>query len=190
MRKLFLILIILIIGYFAYQKFFNIIPSSDDVIVFTADNCPPCSDITDLLDEHDINYIEYNVNDSDENFNLFRKKKGHRLPLLLIGDERIEGYDEDLLQIAINEFYEYDSDIINVVMYSKPRCGWCDKARQFLQKNGIEFQEYDITASSAHRQAFENLGGHGTPLICIGDNKIRGFNEKAIRMALRQFGMI
>ena len=96
MRKLFLILIIIIIGYFAYQRFFNTISSSDDVVVFTADNCPPCSDATSLLDEHDINYTEYNVNDSDENFSLFKKHKGHRLPLLLIGDERIEGYDETL----------------------------------------------------------------------------------------------
>ncbi len=190
MRNLLIVLIIAVVGYFMYQQVFNTPSYSDEVLAFVANNCPPCNDAAALLDKHEIEYTQYNVNDSDENYKLFKKHKGHKLPLVIIGNERVEGYDETILQIAINGFSGYDGEDIEVVMYTKPGCGWCDRARQFFQKNTIEFKEYDINVSYENKQAFDNLGGQGTPLIFVGNNKISGFHEQAVKMALRQVGMM
>jgi mycoredoxin len=46
--------------------------------------------------------------------------------------------------------------------------------------------EYNIQSSSSNKNRFDELGGQGTPLVLIGDNKIHGFNKKALKMALKQ----
>jgi len=32
---------------------------------------------------------------------------------------------------------------MSLIMYSKPDCPYCDKARDFYKENGVDFTEYD-----------------------------------------------
>ncbi|MCP4111237.1 MAG: hypothetical protein GY749_37880 [Desulfobacteraceae bacterium] len=74
--------------------------------------------------------------------------------------------------------------------FRNKQCGWCRKAVSFFQKHDIDFVEYDIGESYKNKQKYDELGGRGTPLIYIGGNRIDGFNEKAVKMALRKVGLM
>ena len=71
-----------------------------------------------------------------------------------------------------------------VLMYVMPNCGYCAKARQYLNERSVTFSEIDIAASDANNQRWRADGGQGTPLILIGAEKINGFNQEAIDRAL------
>lgn len=185
MRKLLIIVAIIATVFYFYHYHYTY---SDGNVLFISNDCPPCNEAIKLLDEQKIEYTEYNINDSDENYDLFKKYRGGKLPLVIIGDERIEGYDESLLKIAVKRLYEADNNKVEI--FTRPGCGWCTKSIEFFQNNDIKFVEYDISRSKDDYERFTDLGGRGTPLILIGDSHIHGFNEKAIRMALEQAGLM
>ena len=64
-----------------------------------------------------------------------------------------------------------------VVMYSTEWCGYCKKARAFFNKNRIAFSEYDIEKSAKAKRDHERNGGGGVPLILVGKQKVRGFDQ-------------
>jgi len=189
-----LIIIIIILGVFQLFKYIKNEASYDDsdyeVILFTAQNCPPCRDAEKFLDDNEVEYTIYYIDESDENMKKFKEYNGTKFPLVIIGDQRIEGYNENLLTIAINSLYEPGEGATKVVVYTSNGCGWCTKAMNYLKKNNIEYDERNISEDTDYRQEFQELGGRGTPLILVGDNKIYGFNEKAIKMALKQVGLM
>jgi len=163
--------------------------AEDGVILFTADDCPPCDEAAAFLEANGIDHVVCNILDSDENMALFREFDGRAFPLIVFGDERIEGFDRSQLSVLV-EGGGSDAGSTDVVIYMTPRCGWCERASRYFEEQGIEFVEYDIDASDHYRQEFIELGGTGTPLIFIGDKRISGFNQKAIDLALRRAGLI
>ena len=80
MKNIIIVVAIIAAGYLAYQHFFNTPP--DENMIFTLNKCELCDIAKELLDENEIEYTEFNVEESDENFALFKKYKGKTLPLL------------------------------------------------------------------------------------------------------------
>ncbi|MGD8542369.1 MAG: glutaredoxin domain-containing protein [Desulfobacteraceae bacterium] len=80
------------------------------------------------------------------------------------------------------------ADGARVVMFSAPGCGYCVKAREYFNQNGVAFEELDVSASEDARRRFQDLGGRGVPLILIGDRQISGFDPQAIQAALAKEG--
>lgn len=185
----------IVAGYFAYSKFIvNGFHRSNEVAVFIASSgCPPCDDMIDLLDEYGVEYTVYDINESKKNMRLFRKKGSGRFPLLIVGKNRVEGYDRALIDLALSNIQEDSGEEggdIEIVMYSTSTCGYCKMAKRFFDKNKIEFTEYLIDSSGEANQEFRELNGKGVPLIFVGNTRIKGFNEKALRMALKQRDLI
>ena len=73
-----------------------------------------------------------------------------------------------------------------VVMYTKPTCPYCVRAKAFFSKYGIAYTEYDISADKQARERFKKLNGSGVPLIFVGETRIPGFSEPLLR---RLFGI-
>ena len=73
-----------------------------------------------------------------------------------------------------------------VVVYSTSWCPVCVKAKDYLFKKHIFYTEIDVESSPEARAEFKRLGGHGVPLIFIGDTRLDGFSEEEIDKALRQ----
>lgn len=71
-----------------------------------------------------------------------------------------------------------------VVMYSTSWCPYCAQARAMFRARGIEFTEYDIEQSAQARAAHRELGGRGVPLILVGFEALRGFNEQRVLAAI------
>lgn len=74
----------------------------------------------------------------------------------------------------------------DVVMFTAPWCGYCDQARVFLKREGVDFLEIDIESSTSAYDRFEEFGGRGVPLIFIGDERMSGFSAQGYRQALDQ----
>jgi glutaredoxin len=73
----------------------------------------------------------------------------------------------------------------DVVLYSTEWCGYCTATREFFVSNGIQFTELDIEKSAAGNAGHKRLNGNGVPLIVVGENIIRGYNEAELRSTLK-----
>jgi glutaredoxin len=67
-----------------------------------------------------------------------------------------------------------------VVMYTTSHCPACKAAKQYLAQKGVSYEEIDVETSRDGQQAFQKLGGHGVPLILVGDKRMEGFNSQAL----------
>lgn len=79
------------------------------------------------------------------------------------------------------EINTYDNNVANprdnaLVMYSKPNCGYCTKAKQYFAENNIDYEERDIEASMKAKLDFERLGGNGTPFFVYKGETMSGFS--------------
>lgn len=73
-----------------------------------------------------------------------------------------------------------------VVLYSTTWCGYCAKTRAYFNENKIVFQEIDVEKTTEGRQAYQEFGANGVPIIVINEKSIiRGFDPDDIDAALR-----
>lgn len=74
----------------------------------------------------------------------------------------------------------------NVEMFMTRWCGYCKKAREFLQAKGIAITEYDVEADAAAAQRKQEiLPSPGIPLVVINGKPIQGFAPHAYEQALQ-----
>lgn len=66
-----------------------------------------------------------------------------------------------------------------VEIYSRPGCGYGDRAKRLLARKGIAFTEFDIWAAPAIRSemARRTNGGRTTPQIIIGGVHVGGCDD-------------
>lgn len=77
---------------------------------------------------------------------------------------------------------------LQVTMYSTSWCGYCKRARNWLQANGIPFTEKDVEKDPKGSAEFRKITGGrgGVPVITVGDEVIRGFSVPHLEKALRK----
>jgi len=68
---------------------------------------------------------------------------------------------------------------MNVTVYSKPNCQFCDKAKALLTQLKHEYTEKVVTKDISLEELFKELGKtvRTIPQIVIDENHIGGFNE-------------
>ncbi|AKS41413.1 glutaredoxin family protein [Wenzhouxiangella marina] len=71
-----------------------------------------------------------------------------------------------------------------VVMFTAPWCGYCDRARAHLNERGIDFLEIDVEGSASANQQWRDAGGRGVPLTFIGEQRFAGYSREAYDQAL------
>ena len=72
-----------------------------------------------------------------------------------------------------------------VTVYSTPTCPFCMKTKQYLQDNGIEFDNIDVSQDQAKVQEMvEKSGQMGVPVIDIEGKIVVGFDRDKIASAL------
>ena len=72
-----------------------------------------------------------------------------------------------------------------ITVYTTRHCAHCRQAKQFLQRRGLAFQEWDIEQNARAQKAFARLGAPGVPVIMIGDTRIDGFDRHRLDAALK-----
>ncbi len=59
---------------------------------------------------------------------------------------------------------------MSLVVYTKPNCPYCDKARAYYNENNIEFTEYDAQNSKEHQEKMLELSGGDLTVPVIVEN--------------------
>ncbi len=69
-----------------------------------------------------------------------------------------------------------------VVLYSTPTWPWCTRAKEYLSKKGISYQEFDVAADKAKaKEMIEKSKQMAVPVIIIDDKEILvGFNPSQL----------
>ena len=75
-----------------------------------------------------------------------------------------------------------------VIVYSTTWCGVCKKAKRWLRKNKIPFNEYDTEKSARGRRDYKKMNGTGVPIIKVGQQRMQGFSAERLTQLLRNAG--
>lgn len=72
-----------------------------------------------------------------------------------------------------------------VKVYSTPTCPWCVKAKEFLKKNNVPFDDINVAEDKkAADEMIEKSGQMGVPVLDVKGTIIVGFDQDAIKKAL------
>jgi glutaredoxin 3 len=65
-----------------------------------------------------------------------------------------------------------------LAIYSTPTCPYCKRAKEYLSRKGISYDEYNVAADrNAAQEMVKRSGQLGVPVITINDRVIIGFNQ-------------
>jgi len=113
-----------------------------------------------------------------------RRSGAGRWLLVLLAFGAAFWFGSPLLQQRSSPIATASASQPEVRLYATEWCGYCKMTREFFAANGIRYTEYDIEKSSEALKEHRKLGGNGVPLIVVGDDVIKGWNEGALRQLL------
>lgn len=75
---------------------------------------------------------------------------------------------------------------MSVTIYSTPTCPWCLKTKEFLKEKGVKFKDVNVAGDYAGAQEMiEKSGQMGVPVVDVDGTIIVGFDQEALKKALR-----
>lgn len=74
---------------------------SKEVIIYTTASCGYCQRAMAFLNKHGVKYTEYDVRASEKALKEFKRLNGRGVPLILIGDTRITGFNKSVMKSAL-----------------------------------------------------------------------------------------
>jgi len=72
-----------------------------------------------------------------------------------------------------------------VTILSAQWCGQCTRAKAYMAKRKIDFEEWDVDKSDYARAKMNELGAKGVPVILVGKQKMVGFSEEGLEELLK-----
>lgn len=73
-----------------------------------------------------------------------------------------------------------------VILYSTSTCPWCAKTREFFRQHSIKFTDFDVGKNSkAAQEMFRKTKQMAVPVVEIGNEIIIGYDEDALKKALK-----
>ncbi len=89
---------------------------------------------------------------------------------------KINSYEHVSYEALPDDFFKSKHVSKKVVMYSTSWCGYCKKARNYFNAQGIAFTELDIEKDAQAKQQYDSMGGRGVPVILAGEKRMNGFS--------------
>ncbi len=76
-------------------------PNSAQVVMFATPTCPYCAQARAFFARNDVAYYEYDVTASQGASDKLQDLGGRGVPLILVDDQRVDGYDEPTLRSTL-----------------------------------------------------------------------------------------
>lgn len=74
---------------------------------------------------------------------------------------------------------------MKITVYSTPTCPYCKQVKQFLEENGFDFTDIDVSIDpKAAQKMIDKSGQMGVPVTDIDGDIIIGYDEKALKKQL------
>lgn len=74
-----------------------------------------------------------------------------------------------------------------VKIYSTPSCGYCRMAKEYFDREGVSYTDYNIMANPGKAdEMLQKSGQMGVPVLDINGRIIVGFNKREIEKALHR----
>jgi len=65
-----------------------------------------------------------------------------------------------------------------VAIYTTPTCPYCKRAKEYLSRKGISYQEYNVAVDrDKAKEMIQKSGQMGVPVITIDNEVVVGFNQ-------------
>ena len=75
---------------------------------------------------------------------------------------------------------------MTVILYGTSHCPWCHRTREFLKEHKVKFKDINVEEDEkAKKDMIKKSGQLGVPVIDIDGKIIVGFDETAIKKALK-----
>jgi glutaredoxin 3 len=72
-----------------------------------------------------------------------------------------------------------------VQIYTTPTCMYCKMAKDFFQKNNVQYSEYNVqTDLEKRKEMIDKSGQMGVPVIAVDNEIIVGFDKKRLEALL------
>lgn len=76
-------------------------------------------------------------------------------------------------------------DTMKVKIYSQPTCPECNRAKAYLDRKGVKYEDVDVHKDKGAMEAMaRRYGIRVTPVIVIGDRVMVGFNAPKMEKLL------
>ena len=73
----------------------------------------------------------------------------------------------------------------DIQVFTTPTCPYCTKVKQWLDDNGYDYEEHDVSEDKDKaREMIEKTGQRGVPQVFIDDEAIIGFQPEKIEQAI------
>lgn len=80
---------------------------------------------------------------------------------------------------------------MKVKLYTRPWCGWCLEAKEFLQSRGIAFEEVDVGRDPAANDEMLRLSGQRyVPTIVVDGHVLANFDVEQLQEFLQSLQLI
>ena len=78
-----------------------------------------------------------------------------------------------------------------IVLYSRPMCGWCIDAKEWLTEQGLPFETRNTGADlAARQQAIELSGQTLVPVIEVDGHVLGDFDTDQLQIFLQKLGYL
>lgn len=72
-----------------------------------------------------------------------------------------------------------------VKIYTTPFCVYCKMAKEFFQKNNVEYEEIDVARDArAQEEMIQKSHQLGVPVIDVGGQIVVGFDQRTLSQLL------
>jgi glutaredoxin len=75
-----------------------------------------------------------------------------------------------------------------VTLYTTTWCGYCKKARAYLNARNIPFDDVDVETTDRGRREYRAMGGNGVPVILVGSQRMDGYDQSGLEGMLKAAG--
>ena len=80
-----------------------VIPSAKKVVIYTTARCGYCRKAKAYFTSKGVPYQEYDIEHSEKGQRDFKKLKGSGVPIILVGDQRLNGFSESRVGAALKK---------------------------------------------------------------------------------------
>lgn len=76
-----------------------------------------------------------------------------------------------------------------VTVYVTQTCPWCDRVKEYLRKNGVQFREVDVSKDyNAAVEMVRRSGQQGVPVVATDKDVIVGFDQVRLSRIVDEYG--